>query len=195
MKRYYLLLLIMFFVGCEDRHNLKGHILYHNEGVGFRMIMSQNPLRYRISVYPDVVDFVNDSAFTLVKQVPSPKTSASLLGEDLYSMFNGYKYAIEDGSKDSVVLNPYNKWAFAMFSSRNASDSNTSRDLRLKEIVGDSLIKNDPYFIRIFSKNENFWIILNKHDSLIGPLTKAEYLKMRQYLRVPEKLRLKSENE
>lgn len=195
MKESFFLFIVAVFLGCDDTPKIKGHIYYSDKGKGFRMISSQNPLLYRTSIYPDVIDFTYDDNFTLVKQVPTVNTSAWLIGDELYSVFTGYKYAIEKNLKDSTILNSYNKWAFTLFASRNASDSNTSRDLKIKKIIADSLIKNDPDFTRIFSESENFWIILNKHDRLIGPLKKDEYLKTRRDLGVPEKLHLKSENE
>lgn len=69
---------------------------------------------------------------------------------------------------------------------------NNSNEDRIKsERVADSILKNEEYYIKIFSQKINYWIILTKKDSLIGPLTKEEYLQKRQQLKVPQELQLK----
>lgn len=52
----------------------------------------------------------------------------------------------------------------------------------------DSVLKHDPYYIKILSSNANYWIIVNKTHDLIGPMNKGEYENKRRELRVPADL-------
>ncbi|NQY29602.1 MAG: hypothetical protein HRT69_09025 [Flavobacteriaceae bacterium] len=59
------------------------------------------------------------------------------------------------------------------------------------ELIADSLINNDPYYQKVFSRELNYWIISHQEDSLYGPYSKQQYLKKREVLKIPEKLKLK----
>jgi hypothetical protein len=69
----------------------------------------------------------------------------------------------------------------------NRQDSNA---IEKSLIITDSLLKNDPYYKAIFSKDINYWIINNKEKKLLGPFTKEEYLKQRKLLNIPKSLAL-----
>lgn len=68
--------------------------------------------------------------------------------------------------------------------------SNSSEDIRNSEIEADSILKNDPYYRKIFSSKYNYWIISHKLDSVFGPLTKEEYLIMREEINIPNGVKL-----
>lgn len=59
--------------------------------------------------------------------------------------------------------------------------------------LADSILSADPYYKRIFSARENYWI-LNHHGKgiLYGPFTKVEFERKKQELRVPASLVLKN---
>ena len=61
------------------------------------------------------------------------------------------------------------------------------------ETLADSTLSNDPYYKRIFSAKENYWI-LNHHGkgTLYGPFTKVEFKRKKQELQVPASLVLKN---
>lgn len=61
------------------------------------------------------------------------------------------------------------------------------------EALTDSIFSNDPYYKRIFSAKENYWI-LNHHGKgiLNGPFTKAEFERKKKELQVPASLVLKN---
>lgn len=59
--------------------------------------------------------------------------------------------------------------------------------------LADSILSTDPYYKRIFSAQENYWI-LNHHGKglLYGPFTKIEFKRKKQELQVPASLVLKN---
>jgi hypothetical protein len=72
-----------------------------------------------------------------------------------------------------------------------ASELNTGReDFRILEKAADSILAHDPYYLKIFSAEVNFWIIVSKSHELIGPLTKDEYRAKRKELKIPDDLEL-----
>lgn len=51
-----------------------------------------------------------------------------------------------------------------------------------KEKIGiclDSIFQNDPFYKRLFSSKENFWIIDKDNNIRFGPFTKDEFEKER----------------
>jgi hypothetical protein len=54
----------------------------------------------------------------------------------------------------------------------------------------DSILTNDPYYIKVLSSKRNFWIIVNKSHELVGPMTYREYLKKRDHFGIPKSIRL-----
>jgi hypothetical protein len=72
-----------------------------------------------------------------------------------------------------------------------ASELNTGHeDFSVLEKSADSILKHDPYYLKIFSSKINFWIIVSKSHELIGPLTKDEYQAKRKELNIPDDLEL-----
>jgi hypothetical protein len=69
--------------------------------------------------------------------------------------------------------------------------SGSDQDNVIEEKV-DSIMKNDVYYKKMFLRSTNYWIIANRIDSVIGPLSETEYLEKRRELRVPRRLKLKA---
>jgi hypothetical protein len=69
------------------------------------------------------------------------------------------------------------------------TDINTSPNNQAKrDKFADSILKYDPYYLKIFSHDTNYWIISHKNKQLYGPFTKEEFLQKRKELKVPENL-------
>ncbi|MCB9065462.1 MAG: hypothetical protein H6551_10020 [Chitinophagales bacterium] len=58
-------------------------------------------------------------------------------------------------------------------------------ELKKREIVADSLLKNHTKFVKILSTNINYWIIDVSKDSLLGPYSYEEYISKRRLLEIP----------
>jgi hypothetical protein len=72
-----------------------------------------------------------------------------------------------------------------------ASDLNHGHeDFSVLEKAADSILTHDPYYLKIFSSEMNFWIIVNKLHELIGPLTKTEFEAKRKELNIPDDVKL-----
>lgn len=62
---------------------------------------------------------------------------------------------------------------------------------KLAEKKADSILKNDPYYKKLFSRKTNYWIISKKDHQVYGPYSKPEYEAKRKELKVSKKLILK----
>lgn len=67
---------------------------------------------------------------------------------------------------------------------------NSSEDMNATDSIADSLLKNDPFYVQVFSSKANFWIIRHSDNRVYGPLKKQEYEALRTELKVPVELKL-----
>lgn len=67
---------------------------------------------------------------------------------------------------------------------------NSDEDMNLTDKIADSILHNDPYYKKVFSSKENYWIISHKNECIYGPLTRSEYKEKRAELKVPNSLQL-----
>lgn len=82
------------------------------------------------------------------------------------------------------------KLAFELRSDIEKYPNNSENDIITTKALADSILRNDNFYKRIFSRDINFWIIVIEEDTLIGPLSSSEYLDVRKRLNVPKKLTL-----
>jgi len=68
--------------------------------------------------------------------------------------------------------------------------NNTLQDVIASEIEADSIIRNDSFYIKLFSSKVNYWIISHKENKRYGPFDKIEYEKKRIELKIPESVRV-----
>jgi hypothetical protein len=93
-----------------------------------------------------------------------------------------------------------NSIAFEIREKNPTFSENTLEDITNSEQIADSIIKNDPYYQDIFSRELNYWIISHKErnekdympmSKIYGPYSKEEFLQKRKELRIPKGLQLK----
>ena len=192
MKKSKVCLIIMFscsIVSCADNDKINGKYTIFVDS-GMKRLRS-NVISERKNIYPNIVEITNDNGFVLVKQIPDKKWHINDLGFDLFNIYCFYSNYLKNSAVDK-------KWdglesdsvIYHIFKSRGASVENTSNDIRIRLNVADSLIANDPIYKKIFANDTNYWIIYEAKDTLIGPLSKSEYLNKRIELKIPDNLTL-----
>ncbi|HEX9511548.1 MAG TPA: hypothetical protein VF939_13760 [Puia sp.] len=182
----------------EDKQ-LASHYIYRSKGLDKRFIDPQNALGKNI-IYADVTDYASSDSFILVRQKPSDRYLKNHLGFYLYFRFLAYADYLrnpsvvntEDGRfmKGFIETDSIN---YQLFMHRQASENNTAKDKDIEWAIADSLIHYDPYYKKIASGEDNYWILQLSADTLLGPFSKAAYGQERKLLRIPENLKLKSE--
>jgi len=182
----------------EDR-KLNSHYTYRSTGLDKRYIDPQNALGKNL-IYADVVDYISSDSFILVRQRPSDKYLKNHLGFYLYFRFLIYADYLRNPANidtDDRVNRQFvqtDSINYRLFTARGATEKQTAADKTIELAIADSLIHNDPYYKKIASGEDNYWIIRLSTDTLLGPFSKEAYLQERNLLSVPAKLTLKSDN-
>jgi hypothetical protein len=148
-------------------------------------------------VYSNVLNYAFDENFILVLQEPSFKGYLELLSEDLLSR---YSFIIDNKDKSKYDENEKrflksHLWTDSCINRnvlRKILPNNQSTILDLSAIA-DSILKNDPIYRRALSSKENYWIIQKDTYTVLGPLSKTEYTKTKNDLRIDKELKLKGE--
>jgi hypothetical protein len=198
----YILVFLSLFACNEfdtDSKDLNGRYYFQNKGVNGGTIHFHNAASKNI-IYADVVDYALDDSFILAEQHPSRSYIKNYLGNDLYDRYTAYADYLrnphaKNQDQDPTVLKSIqgDSINYREFLERGADDKNSIDDINIYEQLSDSLINNDPYYKRILSAKQNFWIIRLSDDSMFGPLTKSVYFKERARLSIPRKLMLSFE--
>ncbi|WP_409013341.1 hypothetical protein [Dyadobacter sp. CY343] len=85
-----------------------------------------------------------------------------------------------------------NHLSFEIRSDVSKYPENSSEDMNATDSIADSLLKNDPFYIKVFSSKANFWIIRHSDNRVYGPFKKQEYEVLRTELKVPIELELEN---
>ncbi len=208
----------------EEYNNVNlGTKYYACPGDGTRKFIHSNyGLYLRNEIQPYVSDYVYDSNFVLVEQIPNKDDYSLFLKSQMESNFQHYdsltlqqKMKVYwDNYSDSINYlllneirkkidyfekNPIKKDTLtkAQIDSGIAtivleSDYRGDFDYYLKKIV-DSLVNNNPFHKRVWASEMNYWILSLKNDSLYGPYQRMEFLNSKLTLGVSQKLKLNFE--
>jgi hypothetical protein len=175
---------------CQDQMGnikLSGDYWYKTIDCGeCRMIFSRE--RYYNAIYPTVTDYAFNENFILAEQRPAKETYIYDFGEDLFRRFENYRIY----KTNNNILNDSFHSKLRGFVEKDSllyrqfMEMGASKDELKNRVIGidlaKSLIQNDSFYIKIFSNKLNYWIICNSSDSLIGPLTRQEYLDKKNIL-------------
>lgn len=80
--------------------------------------------------------------------------------------------------------------SFAIRTDVTKYPKNSDEDMKATDSIADSLLRNDPFYIKVFSSKTNFWIISHQNSRVYGPLSEYEYKDLRTELKVPIDLEL-----
>ena len=205
IKYLFLSIIYLTFSGCgagiaDFTEDLGGGYFYNGEGSESNYVYLGKKEQHGYSidtilVYPQVDCFAYDEYFILLRQKPSLKGHKSWLGSRIQSCANifrrldsllpkvpaSYQSFYKDYAKDSIF---YREVASQI------SSHNTIEDQEFCRMIADSIIKDDPYYQKIYSRDINYWIIEKNVKKLHGPYSQEEYINRKEELKVPEDLKL-----
>jgi hypothetical protein len=201
MKYYLISVLIVciaLFIKCGQGANDK----VQNMGMGFiyraegsiRYIYNEDSGRLNNSIVPDVITHKYNKKHIIAIQKPSLDHCIYNLAPELYLRY--LKIIIPDDSlkkyppnfselkklwlRDTLLCQAFKKYEL--------SAENSIEDQYKCNKIADSIIKNSPYYLKIFKNEYNYWIVEKSSHKLYGPYSKQEYLKKRKDLGVKENL-------
>jgi hypothetical protein len=197
MNRYYLLLwaLIFCILSCNsgDGVGLSGQYWYRLQ------VIESRTFTYLNKIYPRVTDYAFNEKFIIAEQKPDAEKTIPELGHDLLTRYE--KYNLYKRNNDIIKDSFYKKYKgviekdslFYKEFVRYGGTANESKNRAVGINIAEDLLKYDSAYFRIFNSKLNYWIIDHVSDSLIGPLTKQEYLTKRTALHIQGELKLQFE--
>ncbi len=84
----------------------------------------------------------------------------------------------------------YSRYKFMISSELDMDNTDVNGTPIDSHSLADSVLKHEPYYIKIFSRSLNYWIISHKDKQVYGPYSEEEYLQKRVALGVPDNLQL-----
>lgn len=164
-----------------------------------------NTTMFDLGVDSKVIEVKYNDNFILIKQKPDFESYKNFLAFNLRSNYS--TLATIDSTDKNLLPGQYEFYKqkliedsslYKMLSTK-ISTENTAKDIQISLEIADSIIKNDRYYQKIFSREINYWIIAHREPQqyfyvpssiVLGPFSKEEYLKKRRELKVSKELKL-----
>lgn len=190
----------------DTAEELSGGYTFRTDG-SMRYILP-NTTMFDKGIDSKIIELEYNANFILIKQKPELEPHVSFLAFSLRSNYS--TLATIDNTNSELLPGQYEFFKakliedsslYKMLSTR-ISTENTAQDIEISQVIADSIIKNDPYYKDIFSREINYWIIAHGEpqkyfylpsSEVYGPFSKQEYLTKRKELGVPEELKLEFE--
>jgi len=172
---------------------MKRQKLFHGEPIGAYLLVSIMLLLQLIGCSGDRTEELSGDYFY---RVEGPTAKDILCHSDscksIYANVISYNF---DGNfiiaAQQPIFSAYvNMVGFELRNDLKKYPTNSIEEIEESERIADSLLKHDPYYIKIFSRSLNYWIISHKDKQLYGPFSNEEYLQKRRELGVPNSLEL-----
>jgi hypothetical protein len=143
---------------------------------------------YNTAIYSEVTDYAYNENFIIAKQKPDYECYKIFTGSDLESRYLIYSNYIKDTTVrdfDSMrAVVKADSVLYRALKSKGVTESKSVQDQKIIAAVVDSIFHNNPFYMRLFAANENYWIIEKKQNKRIGPLNKTEFEKQCKALRI-----------
>jgi len=188
-----LVLIFSSFISLTDYSvDLGDNYTFHAKG-GWKTI-TPNQVYINTQIYSEVTNYKFDDRFIVAKQKPDYEYYKTFVTTDYSVRFIIYSGFLKDStSKD--FLDPFIRQSikadssfYKLLKNKGVTDQNSLEDQKRIKVVLDSIFHTDPFYIRLFSSKENYWIIDKDNNIRYGPFTKDEYEKERKSKNVQIKL-------
>lgn len=174
--------------------DLGNGFIYKRDG-RLRWITRDNIMKEKI--YPNILDYAFDDNYIIIVQEPEMEGYNRVLAEDLCMRYESIIYPLIKPEVDSATkfFLKSHLWTDSSIHERVVKEIKPDyhSDFTKLQLIADSIIKFDPYYLKQLSRKRNYWIINKKKDIIFGPFSKVEYLRMRNQFKISETLFLKDE--
>ncbi|MBL3656712.1 hypothetical protein [Fulvivirga sediminis] len=188
--------------GVDNYEEVGGGYTYCRDGET-AYLRSDTPFKQSIS--SKIIDIKFNDEFVILSQNPAMEAHSKDFSSDLSYIVS--KYFSKETNLDSLEVVTdvfYENDNVDLVSLRNCflkkgfTFNNSVSDKIISKNIADSILRNDPYFIDLFSRELNFWIIhhKNKDRSIVfGPYSRSQYYMKRKKLNIPNDLVLEIEKD
>ena len=139
---------------------------------------------YKTEIHSKIIDYKFDSKFIIAKQNPDYEYYKIFVRSDYSSRFAIYEDYLKNSKterfkKETTLFIRKSIIAdssfYKLLKSKGVTSENQIPDWEKIDIVLDSTFKFDPFYKKIFSSKENFWIIDKLNNKRFGPFSKKEF--------------------
>ncbi len=178
--------LTLLFSSCmilnDDWVDLGDNYTFHTDGKWRSIYPNQS--YYPTQIYSQITDYKFDDHFIIAKQKPDKEHYLIFTSSDYSSRYIIYNNFLKDSISKTFndETTPFIRQAikadsllYKLLKSKEITDQNQIDDQEKIKIVVDSVFQTDPFYIRLFSSNENYWLIDKEKNIRYGPFTKKEF--------------------
>ena len=135
-------------------------------------------------IYSEVKDYKFDDKFIIAKQKPDYEHHLEFIESNYSVRFAIYSNFLKDSTSKTFIdeTTPFIRKSikadssiYRILKSKGVTDQNKIDDQNKIKIILDSVFHKDPFYIRLFSSNENYWLIDKDKNIRYGPMTKQEF--------------------
>lgn len=143
-----------------------------------------NQIYYPTQIYSQITDYKFDENFIIAKQKPDKEYYLIFTSSNYSSRFIIYNSYLKDSTSKTFndERTPFIRQSikadsslYKILKSKGITDQNQIVDKNKIKIVLDSVFQADPFYVRLFSSNENYWLINKDKNIRYGPFTKQEF--------------------
>ncbi len=143
-----------------------------------------NQSYYPTQIYSQITDYKFDDNFIIAKQKPDKEHYLIFTSSDYSSRYFNYNSYLKDSTSKTFYdeTTPFIRQSikadsslYKILKSKGITDQNQIDNQEKIKIVLDSVFQADPFYIRLFSSNENYWLIDKDKNIRYGPFTKEEF--------------------
>ncbi|MEO8112587.1 MAG: hypothetical protein ABI594_21235 [Ginsengibacter sp.] len=158
---------------------------------GNRLIFADNI--FEDGIFPNVLSYNFDSSYIIATQEPSNENYKDYLGDDIAAKFSILLYSDTINEMDTYKRQFINSfwWTDTILRKKIANEIGPKNQKNIEKIntIVDSVIATNDYYLKMFARKLNYWIVLKKEKKLLGPFSIDEYKAARQELKIPETLK------
>lgn len=141
---------------------------------------------YKTEIHSKIIDYKFDSKFIIAKQNPDYEYYKNFVASDYSIRFAIYEDYLKNSKTEqfrkettpfirkSIIADSLH---YKLLKSKGVTSKNQTEDMEKIKIILDSVFKFDPFYMKVFSSNENYWIIDKVKNLRFGPFSKNEFKK------------------
>ena len=141
---------------------------------------------YKTEIHSKILDYKFNDKYIIAKQNPDYEYYKNFVESDYSTRFMIYENYLKEGKTKEFhrVTTPFIRKAiiadssfYKKLKSKGITSENQIADMDKIKIMLDSVFKFDPFYKKVFSSNENYWIINKVKNIRFGPFSKSEFQK------------------
>ena len=185
MKKYIFFSLLIL-SACENNTWIEvdlGNDYRYHQGGYYKSIYPIHSM-IETAIHNEVTDYNFNNRYIIVKQNPDFEHYRICVEGEYSRRYYCYNYFLDDSTSKTFneIYTPTQKQTikadsllYKLFKSKHVSKELTLEDDDKIQDIVDSVLLADPYYIRLFSTRNNYWIIDKLNNIRLGPFTKKEF--------------------